>query len=93
MSIFDRRPEGYTDEEFAARGEHAERLLKDEVFRSIMEDAELSMLLNWLETDGSDVQARERAWMGINSLVIFEKELQKVINDGAVARTRLLQEQ
>ena len=93
MSIFDRRPTGYTDSEFVTRGEHAQRLLNDEIFQSIMEEAELSMLLNWLETDGSDVQARERAWMGINSLGIIRGELQTVVNNGVVAGTRLLEQQ
>ncbi len=93
MSIFDRRPEDFSLEERAARGKHAEGLLRDEILQSIMEEAELSMLLNWLNTNGPDVQARERAWMGVASLGILERELTTVVNDGVVAGERLRKQQ
>lgn len=88
MSIFDRPQKGYTDEEFIARGKHAQMLLNDEILNSILEDAEFSLMLNWSETDGSEVEKRERAWMGIQSLSIFRGQLQAAVNDGAVAETR-----
>ena len=88
MSIFDRPQKGYTDEEFIARGKHAQVLLNDEILQSILDDAELSMVLNWMETDGSQVKERERAWMGIQSLGVVRGQLQNAVNDGAVAETR-----
>lgn len=89
MSIFDRHRKGYTDEEFIARGKHAQVLLNDEILNSILEDAEFSLVLNWSETDGHETEKRERAWMGIQSLSIFRGQLQAAVNDGAVAETRL----
>ena len=83
MSFFDRKTVEYETAALAARGQHAKRLLADDVFIEAIDEAERTLMETWKES--KSVEVREHIWAGIHSLDEVSNALRKFQSDGEFA--------
>lgn len=72
-----------TKEEQRARGQRAERLLRDELLTEVMDKMEASVLEMWKTTDDKD--ARERLWYTYQGHKTFKEALTLLMTNGKAA--------
>ena len=73
----------------AARGTHAEQLLRDEVLVEAFAALERDYVAAWRESPARDTDARERLWQAVNIIGKVKSHLQSVANSGKLARKEI----
>lgn len=86
VSFLDHARPQYTSEERVSRGQHAGRLLRDEVLKSALEEIELNMVEAWRDT--KDSAERDRCWATMHALGEIERVLRKIEDDGVIETSR-----
>lgn len=71
------------------RAAAAKRLLDDPMLIEALENVRMGAIKSWRATSTDNVQAREVAWLTVKVIDRIETELQNVINNGAIAASRL----
>lgn len=91
MSILEKfnEPRSRTPEQALNRGRKAQAILEEEVFREAVEDAEISLILSWLDTEPDETAEREAQWAAMHALDELLRTLRGYVGDGEVARQRL----
>jgi hypothetical protein len=74
-----------TLEEKARRGQAAERILKDEVYREAWASLDAALIANWAVTSPADITNRERYFHQLQGLRAVKTKLETWISDGTAA--------
>lgn len=78
-------------EQQASRGDHAARLLKDELLVEAFGVLEEEYTKLWKQTKPSDEAAREKLWLSLRQLEMVKAQLQSVVQTGKVAKATIAQ--
>ncbi len=72
-----------------ARAAHAKRLMEDPLLVEALENIRSAAVKAWEATSTSQAEAREFAWLTVKVVGRIEAELQSVIDNGAIAASRV----
>lgn len=78
-----------TPEEKARRGQAAERLLSDEVYREAWASLDAALIAHWAGTNPSDQELRERYYNQLIGLRAVKTRLETWVSDGKAALTEI----
>lgn len=74
-----------TKEQRIAKGDHAKRLLEDEVLVSAFEDIEIDIFEEWRNTDVHDYDVRSDLFLTLKCLERLKARLRAILDDGVIA--------
>lgn len=75
--------------ELIQRGERAEALLRDEIFREALEAVEAKYVTAWRNSSMDEYELRERAHICVCLLTDLKGQLIQYVRDGAIAGKQL----
>lgn len=84
MSLFEREPEYFSDDEAVARGQHAQRLLDDPLFAEAYEEAQWELVKQWAHQESNPAK-REACWAALQGLDQIHKALRVIVGNGQFA--------
>ena len=73
------------------RGEHAGRLLQDELLNEILDDIEKQIIAKWEATPARDKDAREELWLFYVVTKKFRNTLRSCLDTGEMAKLQIEQ--
>jgi hypothetical protein len=73
----------------AARAAHAKRLMEDPVLIEALSNIRQTAIQAWSATNTQQVDQREFAWLTVKVVNRIEAELQNIIDNGAIAASRV----
>jgi len=73
------------------KGEHAGRLLQDELLKEILDDLEKQIIDKWEQTPARDKEAREELWLFYVAAKKLRNTLQSCFETGEMAKLQLEQ--
>lgn len=73
------------------RGEHAARLLSDELLNEALQTIESEYIEQWKNSPTRDEEGREKLWLMVKTAQRFRLELESVLNTGKLAKATLAQ--
>lgn len=71
------------------KGEHARRLLEDEVLNEAIDHMQAQYAEAWLSSDPTEAEYRERLYMAGQLAGDFKRVLGQILSDGAIADDHL----
>lgn len=74
-------------------GQHAERLLQDEVLSAVFTRIEAECVATWTATGFMGTAERERVWMLMKAVEKIRLTLGDLVDGGKIAAAQLVQEQ
>ncbi len=73
----------------AERGAKAEALIDNELFAEAFDKLDAEYIKKWRATGGDENTARERIWMGIQTLAIVRDHIKSIARNGKIAQINL----